>query len=146
MNSEMSFLTNDQKHEVEIAIKEAEKLTSGEIRVHLIKDKNIKDILSAAKIVFKKLSMHKTKDRNGIILVIAPNARQFAIFGDKGINEKIADGFWDKVRDDIKQSFKQEKYVEGIKNAVLETGKVLKNFSPIQHDDINELSNEVTES
>jgi uncharacterized membrane protein len=141
-----NFLTNEQKKQIEKEIGNAELKTSGEIRVHIIKKSKIKDIMQDAKYLFKKLKMEKTRDHNGIILIIAPNAKQFAIYGDKGINDIIGQTFWDGVRDKILVSFKEAKYIDGIINAVLEVGDILEKHFPIKPDDVNELSNEITES
>jgi uncharacterized membrane protein len=141
-----SFLSDSDKKLVVKEITEAELKTSGEIRVHIVKKEKINNIMSEAQYWFKKLKMHKTRDRNGILLIIAPDARQFAIFGDKAINEKIEDNFWDCVRDKIQASFKEEKFAEGIISAVKETGNVLTKYFPLKEDDTNELSNEISES
>jgi uncharacterized membrane protein len=141
-----SFLSDDEKNSIEKEIEKSESTTSGEIRIHFIRKNAINDIMSEAKKWFKKLKMHKTRDRNGVLLIIAPNARKFAIYGDISINEKIKDNFWSDVRDKIQSSFKEDKFAEGIILAIKETGKVLEKFFPIKPDDINELSNEITES
>lgn len=141
-----SFLSKEDKAKIMNAISKAENETSGEIRVHILKKNKIEDIFEEAIKWFSKLKMHLTKERNGILLVIAPNSRKFAIYGDEGINDKIDDSFWNKTRDNIQDSFKKEQYTQGIIKAVESTGKVLKIFFPIQPDDINELSNEITES
>jgi uncharacterized membrane protein len=99
-----------------------------------------------AKKWFKKLKMHKTRDRNGVLLVIAPAAKKFAVYGDIAINEKIGDNFWNGMRDRIQSAFRENKFVEGISGAVKETGAVLEKFFPIKPDDVNELPNEITES
>ena len=102
--------------------------------------------MAEAKKWFKKLKMQKTRDRNGILLVIAPASKKFAILGDKAINEKIGDNFWNGIRDRIQSSFGENKYAEGITRAVRETGAVLEKYFPIKPDDVNELPNEITES
>ncbi|HOJ65117.1 MAG TPA: TPM domain-containing protein [Spirochaetota bacterium] len=142
----LSFLKKEDKKKISNTIAKAEKGTSGEIRVHITGDKDIKDCLNEAKKWFYRLKMFKTRDRNGILLFIAPNAKKFAIYGDEGIDKVIEPDFWQKVKDDIENSFKQEKYVDGIINAVNSTGEVLKKFFPIKPDDKNELSNDVTVS
>ena len=140
----LSFIKKEDRKNISLAIAEAEKETSGEIRVHIVGDKEIQDCLTEAKKWFYRLKMFKTRDRNGVLLFIAPNAKKFAIYGDEGINSKINSEFWQNVKNDIENSFRQEKYVEGITNAVKSTGEVLKKFFPIKPDDKNELSNEVT--
>ena len=141
-----SFLSPEEKKAIEEEISKAESKTSGEIRVHLIGKPGIKDAMPVAKKWFVKLKMHKTRDRNGILLLVAPVSRKFAILGDKAINEKIGDNFWSGIRDRIQSSFSESKYATGIIMAVKETGAILEKFFPIKPDDVNELSNEITES
>jgi uncharacterized membrane protein len=145
-NNYKSFLTYDEKKIIEKEITAAESKTSGEIRIHILKNEKIKDIMKEAEKWFKKLKMNKTRDRNGVLLIIAPAAKKFAIFGDIEINNKIKDNFWDIIRDKIQMSFKESKYVEGIKLSIKETGDLLAKYFPIKADDTNELSNEITES
>lgn len=141
-----NFLSEEDKEKIVKAIENAEKTTSGEIRVHIIKNTNIENIMAEAKKWFSKLKMHLTKEKNGILLLIAPNAKKFAVFGDEGINKKIDDSFWNKTRDIIADSFKEGKYTDGIIKAIESTGNVLNKYFHIQPDDKNELSNEITES
>lgn len=139
----LSFLKKDDIKNIEKAIKEVESKTSGEIRIHISSDKSIDDCFEAARKCFYRLKMQNTKDRNGILLFIAPNARKFAIFGDEGINKVIKPGFWDNVKDILEDSFKKNNFSQGIIKALYEVGEVLQKFFPIKGNDKNELSNKV---
>ena len=90
------FLDKNLKDEIVSAINNAEKITSGEIRVH-IQSKCKEDVLSEAKKVFHRLKMHKTKERNGVLIFIALKSKRFAILGDSGIHEKVENDFWNEV-------------------------------------------------
>ncbi|MEY2950027.1 MAG: hypothetical protein RLZZ248_1228, partial [Bacteroidota bacterium] len=68
----------------------------------------------------------------------------FAIYGDKGINEKVPPNFWKEERDLLYQFFKEGKYADGICEVVQQVGEKLQLFFPIQADDKNELSNEIS--
>jgi uncharacterized membrane protein len=140
------FLSRESKNRIEGAIAKAEKSTSGEIRVHVVRKANIGEALSEAKKWFLKLKMQNTRQRNAVLLYIAPNAKKFAIVGDTGIHKKIKDKFWKKTRDELQVFFKKEQYEKGIITAVASVGKVLKRFFPAKPGDINELSNKVTRS
>jgi uncharacterized membrane protein len=82
------FFTKEQKDKIVNSIKEAEKETSGEIRLHL-ESKCKGDALERAVKVFKKLKMHQTQLRNGTLIYLAVKDRKFAIYGDEGINEIV---------------------------------------------------------
>ena len=121
----------------------AEKNTSGEIRVHIEKETSIAPIERAV-VVFNELKMDNTRDRNGVIIYVAVKSKQFAIYGDKGINEKVADDFWNCTKDIMQAHFQngdnKQALVDGIHNA----GEQLKNHFPYQSDDNDELTNEIS--
>lgn len=140
----MKFSKSDTEKLV-LAIQVAEKDTSGEIRVHI--DQNLPTGSSAidrAKFVFEQLQMHKTEQRNGVLIYLAIKAKQFAIIGDSGIHAVVGNEFWDSIRTQLSTHFKKGNFVSGIELAITETGKKLKQFFPYQSNDVNELSNEIS--
>lgn len=143
MSKVEDFLTKAEEQEVVEAIRLAEKNTSGEIRVHIEKENSI-DPFERAVEVFNELKMYDTKDRNGVIIYIAVKSKKFAIFGDKGINEKVADDFWDCTKNIMANNFKnannKQALVDGINNA----GEQLKKYFPYESDDTDELTNEIS--
>ena len=86
------FISPQERTLLVNAIKEAEKMTSGEIRVH-IEPNCGKNVIARAIKVFKKLKMNKTALRNGVLIYVAYESKQFSIIGDKGINEVVPEGF-----------------------------------------------------
>jgi len=125
------------------AIREAEQLTSGEIRVHIDK-KCAGDPLKRAIQVFNKLKMHATKERNGVLIYLSFTDRKLAILGDIGIDKKVGADFWDGTKNQLIEEFKKNQFTQGIINAVKESGNRLKEYFPCEVDDIDELSNEIT--
>ena len=71
-----SFFTKEQQAHIREAITEAEKETSGEIRVH-IETRLSGDILDRASWIFKRIGMHQTKERNGVLFYLAVRNRKF---------------------------------------------------------------------
>lgn len=138
-----SFFTKDQQARLLSAVKEAEKDTSGEVRIH-IETSFTGDVLDRASWVFKKLDMHKTAERNGVLFYLAVENKQFAIIGDAGINSKVSEGFWDEISSLLMKNFKEEKFTEGLADGILLTGKQLKAHFPYQSDDKNELPDEIS--
>ena len=82
------FLSAQEEQEIVAAILEAEKFTSGEIRVH-IEAAASKDPYERAQEVFHVLKMDNTKHDNGVLIYIAVEDHQFVIFGDKGIDAAV---------------------------------------------------------
>ncbi len=143
MSKVEDFLSKEEEAEVVEAIRLAEQNTSGEIRVHLEKETAMAPLDRAIE-VFHLLKMDNTKDRNGVIIYVAVKSRQFAIYGDKGIHEKVADDFWNCTKDIMTGHFKNgencKALVEGIQNA----GIQLQKHFPYQSDDTDELTNEIS--
>lgn len=137
------FFTEKEKKKIVEAIKKAEKNTSGEIRIHIENYKK-KNVLDRAIFWFKKLGMHKTQLRNGILFYLALDARRFAIIGDVGINQKVDDDFWEEIKNVMTQYFKEGKFTEGLSKGIEMSGEKLKTFFPYHTNDINELSDEIS--
>ena len=138
-----SFFTKEQQSQILAAVKEAETATSGEVRVH-IETSCTEDVLDRAAWVFKKLGMHKTADRNGVLFYLAVSDRKFAIIGDAGINSKVPAGFWDEVKELVQKNFREAKFAEGLSEGIVLAGTHLKNHFPYNKDDVNELSDEIS--
>lgn len=137
------FFSKSEKEKIVAAIREAEKNTSGEIRVYL-GSKAKGDVFGHAKRVFQKIGMTRTAQRNGVLIFLAVRDKKFAVLGDTGINEKVPEGFWDDVAEILRRHFKESKFAEGIAEAVLRIGVKLREFFPYQAGDKNELSDTVS--
>lgn len=138
-----SFFSEEQKQMIVSAIKEAEKNTSGEIRVHI--ENNCKgEALERAAEIFYELKMDHTAARNGILFYLALRQRKFAIIGDEGINTKVEKDFWNDIKDEMTTYFREKRFAEGISAGILKCGEKLKYFFPYQDDDVNELSDEIS--
>ncbi|HOP43361.1 MAG: TPM domain-containing protein [Flavobacteriales bacterium] len=137
------FLDTSGRAQVREAIGAAERRTSGELRVHL-EDHIEEDVLDHAAYVFEELGMHRTRDRNGVLVYVAVADRQVAVLGDSGINEQVPDGFWTDVVGLLKLHFAAGRHAEGLVEAVHLIGEKLSSFFPLREDDTDELSNEVS--
>ncbi len=138
-----SFFSKEEQAAILTSIKEAEKDTSGEIRVH-IETKCKEDVLDRAAWVFGKLGMNKTAERNGVLFYLAVSDKKFAIIGDAGINAKVPEGFWDDITGILEKNFREGRFTEGLAEGILIAGKHLKTHFPHRKDDINELSDEIS--
>lgn len=137
------FLSKEEEQDIVQAILEAERNTSGEIRVHIEAHTRLEPI-ERAKEVFRILKMGNTKEENGVLIYLAVNDKRFAIYGDRGIDKVVPDDFWDSTRDAIQAQFKQNNFKQGIIDGILKAGKELQTHFPWQQGDINELSDEVS--
>ena len=138
-----TFFTREQQDTIVRAIGEAEHATSGEIRVH-IETSCKADVLDEAAWLFRKVGMQKTADRNGVLIYLALKERKFAIIGDTGINSVVPLGFWDSIRDHMKQRFSENMYTEGLTEGIIMAGMQLKEHFPRTRDDVNEITDTIS--
>jgi uncharacterized membrane protein len=137
------FFSGDQQARILASVKEAEKETSGEVRIH-IETSFTGDVLDRAAWVFKKLGMHKTAERNGVLFYLAVESRKFAIIGDAGINAKVPQGFWNEISELLAENFREGKFTEGLSEGIILAGKQLKTHFPYHENDVNELPDEIS--
>lgn len=146
MNPEVeAFLSSSDEIAVVEAINEAEKNTSGEIRIH-IENHSEKPPLERAKEVFFELKMNETQARNGVLFYIGVADHSFAILGDEGIDKVVEADFWDCTKNVVIENFKAGKFREGLVEGIKNAGEKLKAHFPFNSGDENELSNEISRS
>lgn len=126
------------------AISAAELKSSGEIRVHVTR-RVPEDLEARALKRFHLLGMTKTAQRNGVLLYIAPRARQFRILGDVAIHEKCGPDFWKDVASAMEEAFRRGELTEGVVEGVERVGEVLARHFPRGAGDENELPNTIDE-
>ena len=145
MSKVEDFLTAQEEQEVVKAILEAEKNTSGEIRVHLEAHTKLNHF-KRAKEVFHTLKMDNTKEENGVLIYVAVNDKKFVICGDRGINQKVPENFWNTTKDAISKQFKLGNFKQGLIDGILKAGTALEAHFPWRHGDVNELSDEISKN
>ena len=136
------FLERLRHDDIVAAIREAEKKTSGEIRV-FISRQAIEAPVTAAQAHFVRLGMGKTRERNAVLLFVAPRTRKFAVIGDLGVHARCGDEFWQQLAAEVTGHFKSGDFTQGIVHAVRKAGDLLARHFPCRPDDQNELSDEV---
>jgi uncharacterized membrane protein len=126
------------------AIAEAEKKTSGEIRV-FIQRGAVVDPVTAAQAQFQKLGMSRTRERNGILIFVAPRSQKFAVIGDEAIHQKCGEPFWEQLVGKMQQHFRVENFTEAMVDAIAEAGATLAQHFPRKAGDRNELPDTIEE-
>lgn len=135
--------TEENLRDIRNAIANAERRTSGEIRVH-IESRCKEDVMDHAAAMFAELHMHETAARNGVLVYLATVDRKFAIIGDAGINVRVGDDFWQTAYDHALPHLKAGRWTQGLISAISEAGEALAQHFPYQTDDVNELSDEIS--
>jgi uncharacterized membrane protein len=140
----IDFLSASEKQLIVSAIQSAEKQTSGEIRVFVESHCRFVHPLDRATEVFHQLKMEQTSSRNAVLLYVAMKDRQLALYGDKGIHEKVGDGFWNEKVKIILSHFNKANYGEGMARIIKEIGEALGQHFPYDKEtDKNELPDDI---
>ncbi len=143
----VKFFSPEEEQRIIGAIQAVEKRTTGEIRVHLER-KSSGNILDDAVGIFHRLNMHDTKAHNGVLIVIVPSEKQFAIIGDEGIDDVLPDNFWEDERNLMVAQFKKGQYCEGVVKAIEKIGDKLQAHFPVtgEEENPNELPDDISYS
>lgn len=140
----MSFFSKLENDRIVSAIGDAERRSSGEIRVHVTMRKP-DDLEVRARHRFEMLRMTETAGRNGVLFYIAPSVRRFQILGDTGIHERCGPDFWKEVAAEMEERFRSGEFTEGIVRGVQKVGDLLALHFPRATADRNELPNVIDE-
>ena len=139
-----SFFSPEENEKIVHAIREAERQTSGEIRIFVEAHCKYVDALDRATEIFNNLQMEKTELRNGVLFYVAIKDKQLAIFADKGIHEATGDVYWKNTVKDILSVFSKDSVVAGVTTSIYKIGEALKEHFPYDKDvDKNELPDEI---
>lgn len=142
MSNPRKFLTPEESDRLAHAVRDAESRTSAEIKVSIICH-CWGDIRRKAGKVFTKLGLHQTQERNCVMIMLVLANREFLIYGDVGIHEKVGQAFWDDVRDLMRTEFREGRFLDGLCGAVQRAGEKLADHFPRRVDDQDEISDEV---
>ncbi len=138
------FFSAEENEMIVASIRDAEKQTSGEIRVFVESKCNFVDALDKASEIFVQLKMDSTQLRNGVLFYVALKDKQLAIFADSGIHQAVGEQYWKDVVKQILVHFNKENYAVGIKECVLKIGDALRTHFPYDEEtDKNELPDEI---
>ena len=138
------FFTAEEQQLIIESIRNAERMTSGEVRVFVESKCSYMDAIDRAAELFFQLEMQKTDDRNAVLLYVAMKDRQLAVFGDEGIHKKVGNEYWNNEVHKMITNFNRENYAAGISEVVKDIGEALtKNFPFNNETDKNELPDDL---
>ncbi|MBL7759267.1 MAG: DUF5130 family protein [Sediminibacterium sp.] len=142
--SPKSYFSPEENEVIVEAIRKAEQRTSGEIRVYVEGKCKLVNPVHRAKAVFHQLKMEQTAARNGVLIYLAMDDRQLAVWGDEGIHQRVGDEFWNKEVALIISEFNQQHFVDGIVRIIRDIGEALVTHFPYDAaGDKNELSDDI---
>ena len=138
------FFTVEENERIVSAIRQAEKRTSGEVRIFIETKNPLVDPLERAAYIFSKLKMEETDHRNAVLLYMATKHKELALYGDKGIHEKVGTAYWQQEVKMMMQHFSENHLVDGIVKCLNDIGETLaEKFPYIPTEDKNELPDEI---
>ncbi|MBE7173575.1 MAG: TPM domain-containing protein [Williamsia sp.] len=126
------------------AIREAEKRTSGEVRVYIESHCKYVNPLDRAVEIFYALKMNNTAERNAVLVYVAIKDHQLALFADEGIHAKTGQQFWKEEVALMLSHFNTSNYSLGIEAVVKQIGEALHQHFPYNGEtDKNELPDDI---
>jgi uncharacterized membrane protein len=140
-----SFLKTLDDGRIAEAIRDAETRSRGEVRVH-VAEREVADPRTEAALVFERLGMTDTAERNGVLLFVAPASQSITVLGDRAAHEVCGDAFWESVVQQVREEFRAGRFTEGIVAGVRAVGDALERHFPRRPGDTdrNELPDTVS--
>lgn len=138
------YFSAEEKAAIVAAIQEAERRTSGEVRIYIEGRCKLVNPVHRAMEIFSNLRMHETAERNAVLVYIAMKDRQLAVYGDAGIHEKVGSDFWNSEVKQMLAQFNRQNFAEGIIQIVKDIGEALTTHFPYDaKGDKNELPDDI---
>jgi putative membrane protein len=94
---------------------------------------------------FVQQGLHRTKDRNGLLLFVAVAERYVEIVADQGINDQVPQDAWQNIVAEFITHVKQRQIAKGFVTAIAQSGDLLQEQFPVEPMDKNELPNHLIE-
>jgi len=141
--SKKEWFTPEETSLIEKAIGEAERQTSGEIRIYIESRCSYLNAVDRAVELFEEMGMIETAERNGVLIYLAMKDHQLAVIGDKGIHEKVGNVFWDEEVKKMISEFRSNRLADGVIHLIEDIGQALKHYFPYTENDKNELPDQL---
>ena len=139
------FLARLDRARLEEAIREAERSTTGQVRV-IVLPRVRGNLATVADLTAERLHMRATPDRNGVLILVVPGRREFHVWGDVGVHEKVGDDFWKRIAGQISEQFQRGDFTAGLLSGIDEIGRQLTAHFPAQRGSaVNTLPDSVVE-
>lgn len=132
------FFTPDERAGIVTTIEKAEHATSAEIKL-IVLGRSRGDIKQTAAQLFREQNLDKTQLRNAVLILLIISSREFLIYGDEGIHQKVGQAFWDDVKEIMLEKFQKDQFGTGLQVGINRIGEKLKQYFPCLQGDINEI-------
>ncbi|MBW3670335.1 MAG: TPM domain-containing protein [Acidobacteria bacterium] len=136
------YLSAEEVMRVEAKLRAVEQLTSAEIKVALTRSSWMGIGNKAAKL-FRRYGLDVTEKRNGVLILVDVKNHELLIYGDRGINENVAENFWNAIRDAMICELREGRLAAALLTGIHQIGDALSTLFPAEAGDIDEISNEL---
>jgi len=123
------FLNNVEHDRIHQAIRSAEEATSGDIVLYISR-RHVEDPLAAANQEFTKLRLEAARDKNSLLIFLAPKSQKFAVVGGTALHEKVGQACWEELIALLTRHFKAAHFTEGLVATIEQAGRALKTHFP----------------
>jgi len=113
MENHIHAMTDDDRTRIDAAIARAQEGTTATLALHVILDAQA-DALERAKAEFLGRGLDRHERANAALILFAPNARTFAVIGDRALHEAVGQTFWDETAALMATSFKDGRQTDGL--------------------------------
>jgi uncharacterized membrane protein len=122
-------LPKEDAARIEEAIAKAAAKCSAPIRVHIQKSM-AGDLMKTAVAKFNALGLAEAEARDGVLIFIASEARQFAIIADESIQPHASEGFWKGAVEAMRARFVDGDLIGGAVDGVAKVAARLAKLRP----------------
>jgi putative membrane protein len=99
------------------------------------------EVREAAVVQFHRRGLHRTRERNGVLLYLSVFERRVRVLADRGISERIPEGFWQEAVDEAVAGIREGRPADAVCRCVERIARVLAEQFPMKPGDTDELAN-----
>ena len=136
------MLSREELDRLSAKIAAAEHLTSAELCIVITKSSWF-GIKNKAHKLFRKYGLHKTAQRNAVMILVDTRSRELLIYGDDGVHQRVDDAFWSDVRDAMLEELRAGRLADALATGIRHVGEKLALLFPADTNDRNQIANDV---
>ena len=112
------------------ALRFVAKKSTGEMRVHVSRDRFERDPTTTALRLFEEFGMTRTTDRNAILVYLNRATRRFSIIADEGVHRAVGQKYWDALAKNFTEDLQSTHFENAISLLVFSVGTTLEKKYP----------------
>lgn len=112
------------------ALQYVSKVSTGEVRVHVVKNPFEKDPMGSALEVFDEYAMTRTSDRNAILIYVNLSTHGFSIIADEGIHRAVGQRYWDELAINLREDLQSTQFENAVSLSIFTLAVTLGKYFP----------------